>query len=698
MDDSSDDSINMEHEKPAGFFSTFSISDPDGSTREGHGRTQRRNRRVFVCIPCHRRKLKCDKAQPCSRCVASGAPNDCIYQQSSGQKPEPGGEGDSTSRPESHSTRQPSPELSEPRLDGVTHWRSIAREFQEAWPFIEGSNPQWHPRYQEITGLEGLFPSLPSTNFPFGNTFGFPQSRNEFLESLPPPQVINALIQSYFDTFESTHRLIHRQEFADELNVFWISSDQLSDQWLAQFSMMLALGCHTAPARVLASTGRTTDYWTDLFLDAAQSFLKSSSYFSNPCLAVIRTLCLSVIARMMEIVKGGEMSHLVFLMGFLVRLAMTMQLHRKSSTVTSVSLFEAEVRRRIWVTVQLLDLDIAMRTGTSYLYREYDADPPLDIDDTDFQRSEHGWVVHSGWRAAGGLTDSTFQVKLAGMIPIMAEVINTTNSPTQPPLDHEQVKVWDLRLRQKLQDAESVLSVPPFGQSSVPDKAKIQLHFLRVLAHRTLLALHFDYICAVRAGQYRDSTLSVMQSSLALLRTHNVWQAPPRTMSGAAGGAGTPGVQTRASSSSATGLLEPLEQSTSPLGWLSDICHDDFGAAMLHLMLMLRRGEFDNAGHGTVPLRSNASTILHQSLEFTRRRACRSIPHFREYVGLSVSASCLRSLEEGEPILPSLLELAGQIEQTVLQNRHELLWTQGGNPFSGQAGLAPGPFGFGYGQ
>lgn len=127
MEDSSDESETMAAGMPAGFFSTFSIADPDGSTREGLGRTQRRNRRVFVCIPCHRRKLKCDKSQPCTRCVASGSPDECVYQQFPSQKHE--AEPSPTPR---QVTRQATPEASrsEPqvRLEGATHWRSAASE------------------------------------------------------------------------------------------------------------------------------------------------------------------------------------------------------------------------------------------------------------------------------------------------------------------------------------------------------------------------------------------------------------------------------------------------------------------------------------------------------------------------------------------------------------------------------------------
>jgi hypothetical protein len=64
----------MEPEPAAGYFSTFSLHDPSHSSLEGQNRPQKRNRRVFVCIQCHRRKLKCDKGQPCSRCVLSENP------------------------------------------------------------------------------------------------------------------------------------------------------------------------------------------------------------------------------------------------------------------------------------------------------------------------------------------------------------------------------------------------------------------------------------------------------------------------------------------------------------------------------------------------------------------------------------------------------------------------------------------------
>ncbi|KAH9219513.1 hypothetical protein DL95DRAFT_358694 [Leptodontidium sp. 2 PMI_412] len=43
------------------------------------GQTKKRNRGLLSCTECHRRKQKCDRAQPCSDCKERGLPNQCRY-------------------------------------------------------------------------------------------------------------------------------------------------------------------------------------------------------------------------------------------------------------------------------------------------------------------------------------------------------------------------------------------------------------------------------------------------------------------------------------------------------------------------------------------------------------------------------------------------------------------------------------------
>ena len=120
-------------EQPAGYFSTFSILDPNRPNPEGFGKPQKRNRRVYVCIPCHRRKLKCDKGQPCSRCIQADAADECIYQKFPFNKKDSSAEPGETSQSTNPSPRVGTPTPSEgegraPRLHGATHWNTIASE------------------------------------------------------------------------------------------------------------------------------------------------------------------------------------------------------------------------------------------------------------------------------------------------------------------------------------------------------------------------------------------------------------------------------------------------------------------------------------------------------------------------------------------------------------------------------------------
>ncbi|KAK0734878.1 hypothetical protein B0T26DRAFT_84986 [Lasiosphaeria miniovina] len=719
----------MDPDQPGGFFSTFSIVDPAASAQEGLSRPQRRNRRVFVCIPCHRRKLKCDKAQPCSRCIQAGSSGECVYQRgtSSRHNEEPSTDAEDTlpvrGGPQRSSQASITPVPSDAserkaRLSGASHWAAIAREFEEAWPFIMGADQQWESRHNQIQSLKFLFPSRFMSNFPLGGVSDFSRSRAQILENLPPQPIVDALIQYYFRAFGPTHQLIHPQIFDQELRAFWVDTNgQTSEGWLAQLCMMLALGCQVAPNRLLGTAGRSAHDLTDFFLDAAQFFFAGSSYFAMPTLATVRLLCLAVLARIMEIIKGSEMAHLVFLMGFLTRLAMTMHLHRATSLCQEMPPFESEIRKRIWITIQLLDLHVAMRTGTSFLHRDYDADAPLNVNDDDFIFSpEHGWVLDPGpWVSSQEPTDSSFQIILARLLPLLTEIMNTVNSPTLPPFEYEKVQAWTVQLSQELQDAESLLAIGPHDhQAERRERRAVQMNFLSVIVHRALLALHHDYAREPYSQQFPDSTVAIIESSLALLRTQHTWHhtsAPIRhparfcDLSAEAGGSKGPQPLYEPSvpeTPPTTSLQLPLEldlgldepsASLFPSAWLVDLCHDDFSAATFYIILALRRREFDkhnatlqhrprNKLPLPAPSRLTAYTMLKQAINVFQELASHSWPQFEEFIRLQVSMGCLHSLVKGEPILPTLLTMADGIEQMVFRCRNNVvLWEQARRQF-----------------
>ncbi|KAF2840993.1 hypothetical protein M501DRAFT_930940 [Patellaria atrata CBS 101060] len=57
----------------------------DGASNHGDNRPQKRKRLTYSCLNCRRRKLKCDREMPCSRCRQAGDGNSCNYGNSPSQ-------------------------------------------------------------------------------------------------------------------------------------------------------------------------------------------------------------------------------------------------------------------------------------------------------------------------------------------------------------------------------------------------------------------------------------------------------------------------------------------------------------------------------------------------------------------------------------------------------------------------------------
>ncbi|TPX06995.1 uncharacterized protein E0L32_011063 [Thyridium curvatum] len=695
----------MSPEPPAGYFSTFSILDPNNTSPEGHPRSQKRNRRVFVCIPCHKRKLKCDKRLPCSRCVASGNAEDCVYQpfpSSPKQDATPERETPAMTPPRSAAKQyikaRVSPATSRFPGHGSTYWATVASEFEEAVPFIFGTDTHWEPRYRQIKNLKFLFPALSGMNYPFGNSSPYAATKTQIVDSLPPRHIVEALVSSYMNSIELTHGLLHPLLIQNELDYFWKNRHGVLDGWLAQLLMMLALGAQSMPDYILDGAGRSKSQWTDFFLESAQISLSRSPFMAAPDITTVRTLCMMVIAQMTEL-RGGDPNQLTCAMGFTTRMAISLQLHRSTSLFPEISQVEAEMRKRVWFTLQLLDLDVAMRAGTSHLFLDGDVDQPVNVEPAVYYGTGCSWSTEEAWAGSYTSTDLTYHTKVAEIVPLLAEVINTVNSPTRPFMDYGRVLEWHARIREELRDAEAaILSEPPsqlnFECSS--SKANYRLQFLKVLMHRALLALHHAHSSSssvnTPAEQQARSRAASLRSAMALLDIQHAWSSPysacPSETSGssstsqiAAAAAAPPSVHS--SPTMIGGPHHEAEQQQRRHGWLVDLCHDDFAAAMIHVIVGARRHDLDalavatkGGGGGGLPgtAADDVLSALRLGMAVVRDRACRSVCHFKEFTGLSILCSCLRGLKSGQPLLPRVLETADDIEQVILVGKHDMIW------------------------
>jgi hypothetical protein len=210
------------------------------------------------------------------------------------------------------------------------------------------------------------------------------------------------------------------------------------------------------------------------------------------------------------------------------------------------------------------------------------------------------------------------------------------------------------------------LSLQVISYPNMYERALVQRQLVEVLAHRAKLALHHPFIRAPYDTHFDGSYRTVKGSSLWLLGIQETWAMASAADAMSSG--------SRSSSPATNSTGEPAGYAN----WLIYLCHDDFDAAILYLTLVLRRDSFG----GTIPdgLSPNemAWDVLRQGLMHVRHRACRSVQCFKEFVGLSITTSCLQCLGNSNAMLPTLLQVADHIEQTVSTGRQDMVWIESG--------------------
>ncbi|ERS95506.1 hypothetical protein HMPREF1624_08022 [Sporothrix schenckii ATCC 58251] len=175
---------------------------------------------------------------------------------------------------------------------------------REALPYLFGTDLQWQQRYCQIKSLKYLFPCLDdNVNFPFSNTS--PAIKGQILGSLPSDDVVDTLVNNYLGSFGATHCLFHPAQLRYEVQQFYNARSEVSDEWLAQLCMILALGAESLPDSLFSGSGQSSTEWSNIFLNAAQASFGRSSYMVAPTLCTVRTLCMMLLAKLVEAQASG---------------------------------------------------------------------------------------------------------------------------------------------------------------------------------------------------------------------------------------------------------------------------------------------------------------------------------------------------------------------------------------------------------
>ncbi|KAH8163344.1 hypothetical protein CIB48_g4903 [Xylaria polymorpha] len=524
---------------------------------QGQANTGRRAKPPLSCNLCRRRKLRCDRQQPCQTCSSRGLSLACSYAHnnplgpathtarpsvqdrlvqleqlvmnviqnqnlSNSNAPTPGplasdpqiniphpSADDLVSAPAAPSTPSDSGSLwynaNESRYVGGAHWSAILDGIAD---LREDVDQQGH-------SSRGSHPQLL-----YG---GKPTSRDAILATLPSKPTVDRGVSRYFNQLDLAPSAVHSTQFLRE---FWVAPNEAPIIWIGLLFSML---CLAALANEKADTWAGEDY-DPLIATYHERIVQCliMGEYTNQGPYVLETL-FHYLTIEFSVRKDAD-KNTWLLLGIIVNLAMGMGYHRDSSHFPGLSPFVGEMRRRMWANILQGDILISTQMGMPRLIKEWQSDvaEPRNLNDGDFDENTKTLPPS---RPETEMTTSLHIIARRRVFRALGAAVDLTAAVG--PYPYSDV----MRVDRMLQAAKD--SIPPSLrmtslQLSVTDSPQVIMHrcFISIMFHKGTITLHRKYLNTSHdGGDGADLVYSrnaCLDACLGLLELHQIFDEETR--------------------------------------------------------------------------------------------------------------------------------------------------------------------------
>jgi hypothetical protein len=402
-------------------------------------------------------------------------------------------------------------------LDGITFPSLTSSKFPDAKTFIN--------RCSEDSALMGLAKEVQFLQSKSPTSITSPQSLSELesfpelqklVASLPPKATCDKLLEAYTTNCENTLRVIHLPSFLRQYASLWQDlSHQSASTFVPLLTAVLTVAISFDPQ---SSTPEESPSWDYLKQDAPkslQAWLAELPRKQRVDLLTLQTETLLLLSLQLRLVSAEELWKTS---GSLVRSGMTMGLHVNLSHSTDLSYYQAECRRRLWITIVELDLQASIMSGMPVMTPELDFGPltPSNLNDVDFDESTSKPPSPSSLSEE---TDSLAQITLATSLAHRIRVMNTVQHTS--PRDNLSERVEQARRLEKYISDVPYQLKPNHNTESARPTFVLNHVLLDIFLRRPLLCLLRPVITHTQSPYNHPSFHEIrgacLDSSLALL-------------------------------------------------------------------------------------------------------------------------------------------------------------------------------------
>ncbi|KAF2260091.1 hypothetical protein CC78DRAFT_502103 [Lojkania enalia] len=535
--------------------------------------SRRRDKPILSCNLCRRRKLKCDRKQPCKTCFDRGLSLSCTYSRnvpSSTLEPRATPNNvhdridqlerlvtsliDSTATTNIPNPTTPNGFATTPRdtdpgslqsdqsfagevagtpdrvkladdattYTGSAHWTSILDGIAELKDHLDDIPTTPQPRDPTQSELSG--PDL---------LFGHERhaSQSDILASLPERSEVDKLITTYFASLDVSGAIIHKPSFMHEYNAFWKNPFGAPIMWLGLLFSILCVGTrfqhiHDYSGDEFCDPSATSLYLArmDFYRGKVVQCMILANYTKTPP-HTIETFMHYFIAEYLRS-QDAQFGTWV-LIGMLIRMAFRTGYHRDPSRFPNISPFQGELRRRIWSLIVQLDLMSSIQVGLPRMIQRsmYDTEEPRNLIDEDLHED---LIELPPSRPDTDWTIMLYTLIRNRALDVLSRIIDVANASTQPA--YRDIMSLDADLRAVYESMPEIMkgirSKDFIYEDSVHAMRKT---FLALTFLKAEVMLHRPYLLLGRTdSRYEYSRLASLDCALEILEYQKILETETR--------------------------------------------------------------------------------------------------------------------------------------------------------------------------
>ncbi|EED12805.1 conserved hypothetical protein [Talaromyces stipitatus ATCC 10500] len=341
-------------------------------------------------------------------------------------------------------------------------------------------------------------------------------THEELLHLLPDREAADRHVTLYFDTVESTYRILHYQSFQKQYELLWQDPKQVDSAVVIILLLIMAsvevLFPQDQPEYIGDSSvsREKAIFW----IEVSEKWLARQSH-KHVYLAIWQIRCLLIFAKQINVVKKKRIWTEA---GTLLREAMSAGFHRDPSVLgDKVSFFDQEMRRRLWATIIEMELQISIDRGMPSASAGIPSDTVnvLNVHDEELEKSSRltsrPLCEHT---STSYLHISRFSFSLRVSLN---SIINDLSSP----LVHETVLRYEDMIMKELQRLQSDTASKRHEHVNKRSSYVVRT-LLDIQLRQFLVMLHAPFACQTQtSSRFSLSRIACLTAAAEIIRMHS---------------------------------------------------------------------------------------------------------------------------------------------------------------------------------